>query len=182
VENGNPVPPLTTDQKFQVWRRGAFDKVEFGWYGLLAGLSQVEDSEPGYGSGAAGYAKRYGSEFADGTIENFMVGAVLPSLFHDDPRYYQLGRGTTWHRIRYSMSRIAVTRTDAGRQQFNAPEIFGSAAAAAISSAYRPSGDRGVATAMETWSSQLAYDTVTILIREFWPDIRRQFSTRKTSP
>jgi hypothetical protein len=40
--------------------------------------------------GATGYAKRYGAQFADGTIENFMTKAILPSLLHQDPRYFQL--------------------------------------------------------------------------------------------
>ena len=178
VENGDRVPPLTTGQKFNIWRRSAFDEVEFGWYGVLAGLSQAEDSEPWYGTGGTGFVKRYGSEFADGTLENLMVGAVFPSLFHDDPRYYQLGHGGAWHRVGYSVSRIVVTRTDGGRRQFNVSEVFGSAAAAVLSNAYHPSGDRGIANTMNTWWSQVGYDTATILIKEFWPDIRRRFSKR----
>jgi hypothetical protein len=175
VENADIAPPLTTRQKYNIVTRSAFDFVEYGWYGFLAGLDQTENSEPGYGPGAGGYVKRYASEFADGTIENFMVGAVLPSLFHQDPRYYQLGRGSVWHRAGYAAGRILVTRNDSGARRFNASEILGSAATAIVSNAYHPSGDRGLANTMTTWWSQVAYDATTTVVKEFWPDIRRRF-------
>jgi len=98
VENAGNVPPLTTAQKFKTVARSSFDYVEFLWYGALAGISQAKDSEAGYGQGAEGYAKRYGSAFADGTIENFSTKAIFPSLLHQDPRYFQLGKGSVWHR------------------------------------------------------------------------------------
>src|SRR5277367_6433523 len=77
LENSAHVPPMTVKQKFQVSVRSSFDWFQYPWYGALAGISQARNSEPGYGQGAEGYAKRYGSQFADGTIENFMVNAVV---------------------------------------------------------------------------------------------------------
>jgi hypothetical protein len=133
LENAGHVPPLTAKQKFAVVARGSFDYVQFPWYGFLAGISQAENSEPGYGQGAAGYGKRYGSAFADGTIENFMTGAIFSSLLHQDPRFFQSGSGGFWRRSGYAVSRIFVTRTDAGGEQFNYSEVLGSAASATIS-------------------------------------------------
>lgn len=175
LENAAHVPPLTAGQKFQVVARGAFDPVQYFWYGFLAGISQAQNSEPGYGQGAAGYGKRYGAAFADGTIENFMTGAVLPSLLHQDPRFFQSGNGGFGRRAGYAVSRIFVTRTDSGRQQFNFSEILGSGASATISTySYHPSGDRTFANTMSVWGSQIGYDTLTIMIKEFWPDVRRK--------
>jgi hypothetical protein len=133
LENTGQVPPLTTKEKFKVITKGSFDYVLIPWYGFLAGLSQAEDSEEGYGQGAAGYGKRFGAYFADGTIENYVTGAILPSLLRQDPRYFQSGKGSFVHRTRYSVSRIVLTRGDNGRQQFNYSEILGSALAAGIS-------------------------------------------------
>src|SRR3984885_9729388 len=126
VEDKN-LPPLTTGQKFKVVARGSFDYVQIPWYALLAGISQAEDSEPGYGQGAEGYGKRFGAYFADGTIENFMTGAILPSVFKQDPRFYQSGKGGFTHRTGYAISRIFVTRGDSGRSEFNVSEVLGSA-------------------------------------------------------
>jgi hypothetical protein len=160
--------------------RGSFDYVEFPWYAALAGISQAENSEPGYGQGAAGYAKRYGAAFADGTIENFMVGAVFPSLLKQDPRFYQSGEGTFWHRTGYAISRIFVTRTDSGHQQFNFSEFLGSALAAGISTySYHPRADKNLPNTASVWGTQVGYDTLTLVVKEFSPDIRRKLSHKK---
>jgi hypothetical protein len=197
LENAGKVPPLTTAQKFKVVARGSFDKIEFPWYGVLSGISQAENSEPGYGQGWEGYAKRYGSAFADGTIENFLTSAVLPSILHQDPRFFQSSEGRFTHRAVYAASRIFVTRTDSGHRQFNYSEIVGSAMAAAISTnSYHPrsfittrfnpttdtltyvynASSRTLPNTASVWGTQVAYDTITILIKEFWPDVHRKVS------
>ena len=191
VENAGQIPPLTAGQKFKVVARSSFDYVQYPWYGFLAGISQAENSEPGFGQGSAGYGKRFASAFADGTIENFMVGAVLPSLLHQDPRFFQSGEGSFTHKAGYAVSRMFVTRTDSGDSQFNYSEIVGSALSAAISTnTYHPKSaiiatksgprfygsDRTLTNTASVWGSQLGYDTITIVVKEFWPDIHRKLS------
>ncbi len=194
LENAGNVPPLTTAQKFSVVARGSFDYVQFPWYGFLSGISQWEDSEPGFGQGAAGYGKRFAASFADGTIENFLTGAVLPSLLRQDPRFFQSGKGSFGRRTGYAISRIFVTRTDSGGTQFNYSEIVGSALSAAISTySYHPRSkvvttptglrfipsDRTLKNTASVWGSQVGYDTLTIVVKEFWPDIHRKLSKKK---
>jgi hypothetical protein len=166
--------------------RGSFDKVQFPWYAFLSGISQAENSEPGYGQGWEGYGKRFGSAFADGTIENFLTSAVLPSVLHQDPRFFQSSEGTFAHRAGYAVSRIFVTRTDSGHTQFNYSEIVGSAMAAAISTnTYHPrsfittrynpttntltyvhnASSRTLPNTASVWGSQLGYDTITIVVK-----------------
>lgn len=180
LENAGNVPPLSTKEKFKVVTKGSFDYIQIPWYGFLAGISQAEDSEEGYGQGAAGYGKRFGAYLADGTIENYMTGAVLPTLLRQDPRYFQSGKGSFLHRTGYSVSRIFVTRGDNGRQQFNYSEIVGSALSAGISTySYHPGGDRNLPNALSVWATQMGYDTITLAVKEFWPDIRRKISKNK---
>ena len=191
LENAGQVPPLTTGQKFKVVARGSFDPIQVVWYGVLSGVSQAENSEPGYGQGAQGYGKRFGAYAADGTIENFFVGAILPSMLSQDPRYFQAGQGSFFHRTGYSVSRIFVTRTDSGHSQFNYSEIVGAALASAISTySYHPRrtlrgfdtqgnpvywpSDRTLKNTASVWGSQVGYDTITLVVKEFWPDIRRK--------
>ncbi len=180
LETAKRVPPLTTKQKFAVVLRSSFDYVEYPWYGFLAGISQAENSEPGYGQGAAGYGKRYGAAFADGAIENFMTGAVLPSILKEDPRFYQSSSGGFLHRAGYAASRIFVTRTDSGGERFNFSEIVGSGLSAGISTyAYHPRGDRTFPNTMSVWGTQVGYDTLTLVVKEFWPDIRKKISRKR---
>jgi hypothetical protein len=109
-----------------------------------------------------------------------MTSAVFASILRQDPRYYQKGQGGFWHRVEYAMSRIFVTRTDAGGQQFNYSEIFGSAVAAGVSTyTYHPHADKTLPNTLKVWGTQVGYDTVTIELKEFWPDIRRRFTHKQ---
>ena len=175
LEQAGEVPPLTTAQKFSVVTRGSFDYAKFGWYAALAGIGQAENSQGGYGQGAAGYGKRYGAAFADGTIEDYLTGAILPSALHQDPRYFQLGKGGFWHRTGYAMGRIVITRSDSGHSQFNFSEVLGSGAGASISTfSYYPRNDRTASNVMSVWGTQLGIDAFVTVLKEFWPDIRRK--------
>ena len=173
LENAGQVPPLTAKQKLSVVARSSFDDVQYPWYGLLAGISQTENSDPGFGQGSAGYGKRFASAFADGTMENFI--AVVPSLLYQDPRLFQSGEGSFKHKAGYAVSRMSVTRTDSGDSQFNYSEIVGSALSATISTnTYHPrstvigtkagprfyGSDRTLSNTASVWGSQLGYDTI----------------------
>jgi hypothetical protein len=183
LENSAHVPPLTAGQKFKVATRSSFDYVQYPWYAALAAISQAENSEPAYGQGAEGYAKRFGTAFADGTIENYMVNAVVPSVLRTDPRYYQLGKGTFVHRTGYALSRLFITRTDSGHNTFNFGEILGSGMGAAISTySYHPAADQTFSNTASVWGTQVAYDAIRIVLNEFWPDIRRHYHKDKTQP
>ena len=179
LEDTQHVPPLTTGQKFKVVARGSFDPFQFFWYGLLSGINEANGSEPGYGNGFQGYAKRYGASFADGTIENFMVGAVMASALRQDPRFYEKSEGSFMHRVGYAVSRIFITRGDSGRAEFNASEIFGSAIAAGISTySYHPHADKTLDNTGKVWGTQVGYDGLTLVIKEFWPDLRKKFGKK----
>ena len=180
LENAGQVPPLSTGEKFNVVARSSFDSIEYPWYGFLAGISQAQDSEPGYGQGAAGYGKRFGAAMADGTIENFVTSAVLPSVLRQDPRFFQSGEGSFQHRTWYAFSRIIITRSDAGKSEVNYSEIFGSALSAGISTyTYHPHADKTLANTGKVWGTQVGYDALTYVVKEFWPDIRRKIRKNK---
>jgi hypothetical protein len=190
LETAGKLPPLTTKQKFAVVARGTFDPVQFPWWGLLSAINQADNAEPAYGQGWVAYAKRYGTTAADGIIENFMTQAVFSSALHQDPRFYQSEKGGVARRTWYAVTRILVTRSDSGHSQFNYSEVFGAAAAAAISTySYHPKStylstptnphmfvpsDRTLLNTANVWGTQVGLDTVTIVIKEFWPDIRRK--------
>jgi hypothetical protein len=174
VENASHVPPLTTGQKYKLVAQQSFDPVQFPYVGFLALLGQMSNSEPAFRQGAAGYAKRYGTEFADITIANFVTGALLPSIFRQDPRYFQLGAGSFFHRFYYAASRIVITRTDSGHNQVNYSEIAGNAVAAAIANAYHPAPDRTAINSVSVWWTQIGLDAMANEGVEFWPDIRRK--------
>jgi hypothetical protein len=198
MESVGKLPPLTTKEKFAVVTRGSFDYIQIPWYAFISGIGQADDSEGGFGQGWGAYGKRFATNFADGTIENYMTSAILPSILHQDPRFYQLGKGSFMHRAFYAVSRNFVTLGDSGSKEFNYSEIVGGALSAGISTySYHPTSryvstptnpnlfipsDRTLKNTASVWGTQLGYDTMTIVVREFWPDIHRKLSKKKAEP
>jgi len=174
VENAKQLPPLTAKEKFTLVAKGTFDPVEYPFIGTEALISQLNhDDEQSFRQGFRGYAKRYAVAFGDTMDGNFMTGAVVPSLLHQDPRYYQLGTGGFFHRAAYALGRVFVIRGDSGRKEFNASELVGNALAGGISNLYHPKEDRTLSGNVAVWYTQTIWDAVGFELKEFWPDLRR---------
>lgn len=165
IEAGMRVGPITTGQAFGFAAESSFDKFVFPFVGVVAyfGIGQPQEE----------YWKRYVTAFADNTVGNYMVTAVFPMVFHQDPRYFQLGTGSIWRRIGYSASRVVITRSRDGRRQFNISEIGGNALGAVLGDAYYPAAERSAANTLARAGSQIMWDTLSFEAKEFWPDIRR---------
>jgi hypothetical protein len=172
VENSSSLPPLTTQQKYALVARDTFDPVVFALIGVEAGVNQAGNTNPTFGQGLKGYCKRYGLAFADNAIGNFMTSATFPAVLHQDPRFYQMGKGGFLHRAGYAATRVLVTRSDAGKAQFNFSEILGNGMTAAISNAYHP-GPRTLGSNINVWGTQIGWDAVSYEMKEFWPDVHR---------
>src|SRR5258707_8563410 len=142
VENANELPPLTSGQKFRLATASVFDWGAYPFNGVLSAIAQAKNDPKEWGQGWDAYGKRYGASFADNSIGTYMTTAIFPSLLHEDPRYYQFGKGRFVHRAYHGINRLFVTRTDSGHDHFNYSESIGNAAAAAISNIYHVPGDR----------------------------------------
>ena len=136
------------------------------------------NSDPSYGQGLQGYAKRFGTFYADTGIGTLMTTSVFPMLLHQVPRYFQLGKGGARHRV-YSVSQIFVTRSDSGEGQFNYSEIVGNAVAAGISNAYHPPDQRTLGHTASVWGTDVMLNALCNVAKEFWPDIRPTIHRQK---
>lgn len=179
VENEDQFGPLGAKGKFRMAADSDFDPYTFPFVGFIALIGQAQNSEPSYGQGFQGYAKRYGTSYGDATIGTTMTVAVFPTLLRQDPRYFQLGEGSVLRRTEYAISRIFITRSDGGSKQFNASEIAGNLVAAGISNAYHPPEDRTLGNTLSVWGTDIMWDTVSNVAKEFWPDIRRKVFKNK---
>lgn len=180
VENEDEFGPLSAKGKFRMAADSDFDPYTFPFVGFVALIGQAQNSEPSYGQGLKGYAKRYGTEYGDATIGTTMTVAVFPTLLRQDPRYFQLGEGSVMHRTEYAISRIFVTRSDAGSRQFNLSEIAGNLVAAGVSNAYHPAEDRSFGNTLSVWGTDIMWDTVSNVAKEFWPDIKRKLMKKSS--
>jgi hypothetical protein len=135
----NPAP-MNTKQKFELAWKAAIDPSSFVIAGIIAGGQQANNSIPGYGQGAAGYANRFGAAYGDFFIGTYISNAILPSIFKQDPRYFYKGTGTTKSRIAWALRRSVMARGDNGHWQPDYSGILGSLAAGGISNLYYPEG------------------------------------------
>jgi hypothetical protein len=125
----------------------------------------------------AGYARHLGWGYADQAMGNMMTEAIFPTLLREDPRYFRRGYGSKWSRTFYAVTRVFVTRTDSGGTRFNFSEAVGNVAGVAISNSYYPDS-RNAADNAERWAEQIGIDSVSQILKEFWPDVKRKLFQR----
>jgi hypothetical protein len=174
AEGSAPYAPITTRQKFKIATDDTIDGPSFALAAMFSALSQLEDSDPSFGQGVKGYAHRYGTGLADQILGNYLTEAALPTLFHQDPRYFRKGHGSFWGRVGWAVSRSLVARSDSGKWTFNASEWLGNGADAAIGNLYYPD-DRGLSPTMSRLATFVATDTFSQVLKEFWPDVKRKY-------
>lgn len=167
------LPPQSFKEKLWLATQDSFDYSAVIWVGMVSGVAMAGKSEPAFGQGASGYGIYYAHNFADNTIENYLVEAFVPTVTKEDPRYYTLGHGGFVKRTAYAFSRLAITRTDSGKTTVNISEIVGAGAAAGISQLYYPSTDNHLVKTYQHWGSQLVQDGLGNILKEFWPEINR---------
>jgi hypothetical protein len=141
--DGANAAPLTTKMKFDLALKVSYDPVTIAGVGLVAGLRQAADS-PNYPQGAKGFGERFGATAADGFTGIMVGGAILPSLLHQDPRYFYQGTGTTRSRLRHAILSAFIAKGDNGNWQPNYSSLGGDLASAALSNLYFPKSNRGV--------------------------------------
>lgn len=173
VEEERAIVPLSTKEKFALAARDSFDPYAFPVAGVYAGIDHLRNDEEEWGRGPEGFGRRYAAAFADQTVSNYMTEAVFPSLLHEDPHYFRLGRGGFWHRAGYAVGRVFVIRTDRGESEFNRSEFGGNAIMAVAGDAYYPHADRTAEAAASRLGIQVGLDMVFNVAKEFWPDMRR---------
>jgi hypothetical protein len=167
------LPPQSVKDKFHTATQDSFDYSAVLLPAVVAGYSQATNSTPEFHQGAAAYGRYFWHSFVDQTSENYFVEFIVPSITHQDNRYYTLGSGGFWKRSRYALTRAVITRNDAGHNTFNTSEVVGAGAAAGISNLYYPSRERSFANTADKWGLNVGIDAATFVFKEFWPDINR---------
>jgi hypothetical protein len=160
-------PPMGSKQKFHLAFRAVTDPVAFVGVGVAAGFEQMNNTFPGYGAGAQGFGKRFGAAYADDAIGRMIGSAILPSVLHQDPRYFYKGSGSVRSRAIYAIEAAFVCRGDNGRSEPNYSHLLGSFAAGGISNLYYPPASRGVSLTLENGLIETGGHAANNLVREF---------------
>ncbi len=159
--------PMTPKLKFKLTLRSTTDPVSFLVAAGVAGVEQKHNTFPGYGHGTEGYAKRFGAAYTDTVVSKMVSRAILPTVLHQDPRYFYRGSGSIRSRIFYALAATVICRGDNGRLQANYSQVLGNFAASGISNLYRAPGDRTASLTFRNGLIMTASGAVENLLREF---------------
>jgi hypothetical protein len=171
VSAGALPPPPTPKEAFKIATQNSFDYSSFVFVGVTSALAEWTVAHTQLGQGLPGFGRYYWRGFVDKTDGNYLVIFALPSVFHQDERYYAIGKGSILKRGFYAASRIAVTPNYHGENSFNISELLGRGMAQGISVAYYPSGSRTASALATKYAYAIGRDALTNVFREFWPDI-----------
>lgn len=171
VSAGVLPPPPTSREAFVVATQQSFDYSGFVFVGITSLLAEGTEAHPSLGKGVPGFWAYSWRGFLDKTDGNYWVIWLMPSVTHEDERYYAKGEGPILGRSIYAATRIFITPNYHGKNTFNASEILGRGISQAIALAYYPSADRNIGPFMQKYGYALGRDALTNVFREVWPDI-----------
>lgn len=162
-----PVAPLRPHQKFAMAYHKTFD-VSMPIESLMfSGFDVVANYGPQYGSGAGPFAQRFGYNSANLVSTYFFTDALLPTVFHQDPRYFRKGSGSVASRIWWALRSEAVAYSDHGREMPNYSSMIGFGMSTALSNAYSPESSNNFASTMERFGVKEGVSFGLNVLREF---------------
>jgi hypothetical protein len=159
--------PLTTSMKFHMAYKDLTHPVFFFRTAAWAGIQQARNNPDEWRQGAEGYGKRLGAGFVDGVSGSLISNAILPSLLHQDPRYFYQGTGTKKSRALHAMLAPVVCKGDNGAWQPNYSQWGGSLIGYSISTAYYPASSRTATHVFQTFGIDMGLHVVGSLAQEF---------------
>jgi len=170
--------PLTPKLKFQMAFRVAVDPVSIAGAAVLAGLNQAGNT-PDFQQGLEGYAQRFGVAYTDGLTDILFGGAILPTVLHQDPRYFYQGTGTVKSRLGHALASPFVCRGDNGKNQVNVSSMGGDLISSALSNTYYPSSNRGAGLVfggflISTGEREVSAVVQEFVLRKLTPSAKRQ--------
>ena len=163
---GDNAAPLTAGMKFRLALKVSHDPVAGAGIGIMAAIKQAADT-PDYRQGMKGYSERFSADATDSFTDIMIGGAVLPSLLHQDPRYFYQGTGSTRSRLRHAMLAPFICKGDNGKWQPNYSTVGGDLASSALSNLYYPQSDRGTGLVLSGFAISTAERMLSTVAQEF---------------
>lgn len=174
--------PLTSGEKFELFLTTSMSPPQILASAAAAGISEARGTFSGYGQGGEGFGKRFGASMASNASSHFFGTFLLPSMLHEDPRYFVSGSPSWKVRVGHALRRTMVIRTDYGGEKFNLPGTMGPLAAEGMANLYLPDSERTVGKTFERFGFRIGFGAVNNLLREYWPTIFKSLGISKVAP
>jgi hypothetical protein len=177
VSGGSKPHPPGWKYNFKIATRQSFDYSSFIFLGITSLSAEGIDSHPVLGKGVDGFYAYTWRGFLDKTDGTYIGAWLLPSLLHEDTRYYALGNQhySIPLRVLYVISRQAVTRTYGGQQTPNLAGLGGKVLTQIVSRTYYPAGATSFGVLATKFGYSAMRDVAFTSIREFYPEIAAHY-------
>lgn len=151
----HPVASLRPEQKFEMAYRNTVDLSFLVRSGIVTAFDKSLSVGPDYGRGAGGVGKLYAYNVAGLASNFFFCDGAVPALFHQDPRYFRKGSGSTKSRIWWALRSEFMGFSDRGRPMPNYGILLGSGISTLLSDTYLPARNVSVGKTFEGYSIKI---------------------------
>ena len=176
--NTSIVIPLTSEQKGYLAIHNLTTPANLLTIVAVSGFTIGIDSHTAYGPGWKGFGKNVGVSFLQDATGEFFGAYLIPSIAHQDPRYYRMPKATIPRRFFHAVSRTFVANSDEGALMPNYATLLGYPIGAELGNLYVPGIHSDAASTMARIATGLATDPINNLITEFLPDVAKHISIR----
>ena len=160
--------PLTAKQKFQLTFKTVFNPFTLGLTTAFVGGEQMAGMYSGYGNEEKSFVKRFGAAYATLGVGAFVGDALLPSILHQDPRFYYKADGSFQSKFFYAITRSFICKGDNGHWEPDFSAVLGHFAAGGIANLYLPKQNRSDwNTTLENGLIGIGFDAFANILQEF---------------
>lgn len=174
VEAG-PVRPLTPKQKGFLATRAVVDPFNLITIVGFSGIFVASNAHSAYGPGFTGWGRLIGYSLVEDVQGEFTGTFLLPTVFHEDPRYHRMGNGRPFLlRVEHALIHTVVTQHDDGSLMPNYATLINYPLSAEISNLYVPAVGTNASDTFKRVAVGYATDPVGAVVAEFLPDVAKR--------
>lgn len=180
IAPGEIADPMTVHDKIVSGFKDSFSLSSAAGWLSTAGWQHLRNSSPNYGTDAGAFGQRLGAATIRATSEGLFRESLFAPLFHEDPRYYIMGKGHPFFkRLVYAGTRSIITLTDSGHATPNFARLAGNAAGSALTISYYPAQNRTFSAVASTFGGSLGGSALSFIVDEFLVDALVDLKLRK---
>jgi hypothetical protein len=165
---GQTAPPLSAHDKEVMGFKQSFTLFSLIGWTTSAAYTHLINGSPNYGTDSAAFGERLGAAALRNTSQNIFGNVVFAPLFHEDPRYYKMGKGhNVTKRVAYAATRAIITRADDGHATPNYSLVAGRLFGSALTNAYYPDINRNFSQTAQTFGTSMGGAAIGYVVTEF---------------
>ncbi len=175
IPAGMATPQIHKWDKIQLAARNLYSATSFASIIFSAGWSQVMNGQPNYGTDSGAFGQRLGAAAIRDSTQAFLSNGPFAVWFHQDPRYFAMGRGHSFvKRTWYALTRPLITRDSSdGHAEFNSSLILGQAAGTALNNLYYPQSNRNFHDNLSSFGGSMGGSALSFVLDEYTSDLLR---------